>query len=82
MSQLILRRRINDEIKKWNKLGKQRDPEEWEMWPSMVNAYYNPPANEVGIDVELSTIPADLVYVRLSSQQGFFDHLSSLSTGM
>ncbi|THH29635.1 hypothetical protein EUX98_g4545 [Antrodiella citrinella] len=43
----ILSSRISDEIKKWQKLGKQRDKEEWEMWPSMVNAYYNPPANEI-----------------------------------
>jgi endothelin-converting enzyme len=32
---------------KWQKLGKQRDGEAWEMYPSQVNAYYNPPANEV-----------------------------------
>ena len=39
--------RANDEYLKWQKLGKQRDPEAWEMYPSMVNAYFNPPANEV-----------------------------------
>jgi len=38
---------INDEIKAWQKLGKPRDLLEWEMYPSMVNAYFNPPANEV-----------------------------------
>ncbi|TCD66686.1 hypothetical protein EIP91_001040 [Steccherinum ochraceum] len=43
----ILSARISDQAKKWNKLGRQRDLEEWEMWPSMVNAYYNPPANEI-----------------------------------
>ncbi|KAI0093561.1 Metalloprotease [Irpex rosettiformis] len=32
---------------KWQKLGKRRDPEAWEMYPSQVNAYYNPPANEI-----------------------------------
>jgi len=37
----------SDEFKKWVKLGKRRDLEEWEMWPSMVNAYFNPPANEI-----------------------------------
>lgn len=37
----------NDEYLKWQKLGKQRDPEAWEMFPSTVNAYFNPPANEV-----------------------------------
>lgn len=39
--------RASDEYKKWQKLGKRRDPEEWEMYPSQVNAYFNPPANEV-----------------------------------
>jgi endothelin-converting enzyme len=34
-------------FKQWLKLGKQRDRQEWLMWPSMVNAYYNPPGNEV-----------------------------------
>ncbi|EIN07764.1 Metalloprotease [Punctularia strigosozonata HHB-11173 SS5] len=37
----------SDVYKKWQKLGKRRDHEEWEMWPSMVNAYYNPPGNEI-----------------------------------
>jgi endothelin-converting enzyme len=37
----------SDEYKKWQKLGKRRDPETWEMYPSMVNAYFNPPANEI-----------------------------------
>ncbi|EIW85424.1 Metalloprotease [Coniophora puteana RWD-64-598 SS2] len=31
----------------WQRLGKQRDHREWEMYPSTVNAYYNPPANEI-----------------------------------
>ncbi|KAJ3533585.1 hypothetical protein NM688_g7264 [Phlebia brevispora] len=43
----MLSANINDEIIKWAKLGKQRDPETWEMYPSMVNAYFNPPANEI-----------------------------------
>jgi endothelin-converting enzyme len=37
----------SDVYKMWQKLGKRRDLGEWEMWPSMVNAYYNPPGNEV-----------------------------------
>lgn len=40
-------RSMSDEIKKWLQLGRQRDPETWEMYPSQVNAYFNPPANEV-----------------------------------
>ncbi|OSD08705.1 Metalloprotease [Trametes coccinea BRFM310] len=43
----MLNARVADEIRRWLKLGKQRDPEEWEMYPSMVNAYFNPPANEI-----------------------------------
>lgn len=31
----------------WAQLGKQRDVNSWEMYPSEVNAYFNPPANEV-----------------------------------
>ncbi|KAH8829537.1 endothelin-converting enzyme 1 [Flagelloscypha sp. PMI_526] len=31
----------------WIQLGRRRDHGEWEMYPSIVNAYYNPPANEI-----------------------------------
>lgn len=37
----------SDKFREWQQLGKQRDLNSWEMWPSMVNAYYNPPANEI-----------------------------------
>ncbi|EKM55471.1 uncharacterized protein PHACADRAFT_256119 [Phanerochaete carnosa HHB-10118-sp] len=37
----------SDVYKKWQKLGMQRDPESWEMYPSMVNAYISFPANEI-----------------------------------
>ncbi|KAG6832683.1 hypothetical protein H0H92_012255 [Tricholoma furcatifolium] len=37
----------SDQYKKWQQLGKRRDLESWEMYPSMVNAYFNPPANEI-----------------------------------
>jgi endothelin-converting enzyme len=37
----------SDVYKMWAKLGHGRDLEEWEMYPSMVNAYYNPPGNEI-----------------------------------
>jgi len=39
--------RVSDQVKKWYQLGKPRDKESWEMYPSQVNAYYNPPANEI-----------------------------------
>ncbi|KAF5358499.1 hypothetical protein D9756_001692 [Leucocoprinus leucothites] len=34
-------------FKSWLRLELSRDPESWEMWPSMANAYFNPPANEI-----------------------------------
>ncbi|RDB20946.1 Endothelin-converting enzyme 1 [Hypsizygus marmoreus] len=37
----------SDEFKKWLQLGKRRNQDSWEMYPSMVNAYFNPPANEI-----------------------------------
>ncbi|KZT28481.1 metalloprotease [Neolentinus lepideus HHB14362 ss-1] len=37
----------NEEYWKWQKLGKQRNPNDWEMYASTVNAYYNPPGNEI-----------------------------------
>ncbi|KAJ7684669.1 hypothetical protein DFH06DRAFT_1156294 [Mycena polygramma] len=37
----------SDSFKAWAKLGAQRNLNEWEMWPSMVNAYFNPPVNEI-----------------------------------
>ncbi|KAG1748986.1 Metalloprotease [Suillus paluster] len=37
----------SDMYKMWQKVGKQRNPDEWEMTPATVNAYYNPPANEI-----------------------------------
>jgi endothelin-converting enzyme len=43
----VLSASVSDESRQWLQLGKQRDPEEWEMYPSMVNAYFNPPANEI-----------------------------------
>ncbi|KAJ7445711.1 Metalloprotease [Mycena galericulata] len=36
----------SDQFKTWVKLGQRRNFDEWEMWPSMVNAYFNPPSNE------------------------------------
>ncbi|KAI0363474.1 Metalloprotease [Pilatotrama ljubarskyi] len=43
----MLSARVADEVRMWQSLGKQRDLEAWEMYPSMVNAYFNPPANEI-----------------------------------
>ncbi|KZT44083.1 zincin [Sistotremastrum suecicum HHB10207 ss-3] len=38
---------VDNEKKAWATLGKRRDLEAWEMNPSTVNAYFNPPANEI-----------------------------------
>jgi endothelin-converting enzyme len=43
----VLQAAASAESKKWQQLGKTRDPEAWEMYPSTVNAYFNPPANEI-----------------------------------
>lgn len=53
----------NEEFKAWLKLGKPRNAQEWEMYPSMVNAYFNPPANEV--ICFLSTDDADFLRTRI-----------------
>ncbi|KAH7889832.1 Metalloprotease [Phlebopus sp. FC_14] len=37
----------SDVYKMWQKLGKARNPDEWEMAPATVNAYYNPTGNEI-----------------------------------
>ena len=40
---------LSDVYKQWQQLGKRRDLDAWEMTPATVNAYYNPPANEVSL---------------------------------
>lgn len=44
---LTLYPRASDVYKMWQKLGKSRNLDEWEMTPATVNAYYNPTGNEV-----------------------------------
>ncbi|KAI0341783.1 Metalloprotease [Trametopsis cervina] len=43
----IVQAKENEVFKKWQTLGKRRDKGAWEMYPSMVNAYYAPDANEI-----------------------------------
>jgi len=38
---------VSDQFKKWLTLGNMRNKDTWEMYPSTVNAYFNPPANEI-----------------------------------
>lgn len=47
---------MGDVYWKWDRLGKQRNIDSWEMYPSMVNAYFNPPANEASITLVDSVI--------------------------
>ena len=42
-----LRADTAEQIRKWQKLGSRRNPGSWEMWAQTVNAYFNPPANEI-----------------------------------
>jgi len=44
------------QFKRWLQLGRRRDLNSWEMYPSIVNAYFNPPANEVRQSVTLPKI--------------------------
>ncbi|TFK76595.1 zincin [Pluteus cervinus] len=37
----------SDQFKRWLQLGRSRNTKTWEMYPSMVNAYFSPPANEI-----------------------------------
>jgi len=43
----ILSAATSDQFKNWLQLGRRRNAESWEMYPSMVNAYFNPPSNEI-----------------------------------
>ncbi|KAJ6500490.1 hypothetical protein C8R45DRAFT_70983 [Mycena sanguinolenta] len=43
----VLSAAASDSFKSWLQLGRRRNFDQWEMWPSMVNAYFNPPANEI-----------------------------------
>ncbi|KAF5370302.1 hypothetical protein D9758_006925 [Tetrapyrgos nigripes] len=37
----------SDKFKAWLQLGKQRDPDSWRMYPSIVDAYFKAPANMI-----------------------------------
>ncbi|KDQ60672.1 hypothetical protein JAAARDRAFT_708451 [Jaapia argillacea MUCL 33604] len=43
----IVSAHTNEQIWKWMKLDRRRNMDEWEMYASTVNAYFNPPANEI-----------------------------------
>ncbi|KAG8787802.1 hypothetical protein FS842_011496 [Serendipita sp. 407] len=43
----VLTQSMVDQIRKWQKLGRSRNHLEWEMYASTVNAYFNPPAQEI-----------------------------------
>ncbi|KAJ6608579.1 hypothetical protein B0H10DRAFT_2166528 [Mycena sp. CBHHK59/15] len=62
----LLSAAASDEFKTWLKLGQRRNMAEWEMWPSMVNAYFNPPSNEI-------VFPAGILQPPFFSQSWTFD---------
>ncbi|KAF9567593.1 zincin [Agrocybe pediades] len=43
----VLSSTMSFNFKQWLQLGRPRDLESWEMPPSMVNAYFDPPSNEI-----------------------------------
>lgn len=43
--------------KEWSKLGKPADRDEWGMSASTVNAYYNPPGNEIVFPAGIMQVP-------------------------
>lgn len=58
--------RASEKFRQFLTLGYSRVKEAWEMYPSQVNAYYNPPANEVcyresGID-QNTRLPCSLAF--------------------
>ncbi|KAJ7871420.1 hypothetical protein B0H14DRAFT_2724026 [Mycena olivaceomarginata] len=61
----ILSATASASFKTWLKLGARRNLNEWEMWPSMVNAYFNPPSNEAIVQI---VFPAGIL------QPPFFSH--------
>lgn len=43
----VVRSTIADEKRKWAKIGRVKNRDEWEMVPQEVNAYYSPPDNQI-----------------------------------
>jgi endothelin-converting enzyme len=67
--------RASEQAKQWHQLGKRRDREAWEMYPPTVNAYYNPPANEVAFNRyhhALHLTPQQIVFPAGILQPPFF----------
>ena len=62
-----LKCRSSGSFKQWSKLGRPRDLDTWEMYPSTVNAYFNPPSNEVRYLFSTLTLTMDILNVCYSS---------------
>ncbi|KAH9945985.1 metalloprotease [Epithele typhae] len=73
----IVSANVGDEIRRWYQIGKQRDPEAWEMYASTVNAYYNPPGNEIVFPAGILRPPFFHVNWPGYMNYGSFGHVAS-----
>ncbi|KAJ7359289.1 hypothetical protein DFH08DRAFT_686473, partial [Mycena albidolilacea] len=62
--------------KTWSKLGQHRNPQTWEMWPSVVNAYYSPSSNEDSFYHDLISPPAYVHFRPSYLSYGAFGHVA------
>jgi len=69
-----------EEFRRWLQLGRQRNLDAWEMYPSTANAYFNPPSNEVRSLCANLELGADC-NTRLFSLPASFSLPSSLKNG-
>src|SRR5712672_127739 len=70
----------SDVYKQWQQVGNRRDLKAWVMTPATVNAYYNPPANEVSLSVHAP--PCLLRSFRSCSLREFCGPHSSIKIGL
>jgi len=73
----VLQAEGSEKIKQWHRLGKRRDREAWEMYPPTVNAYYNPPANEIVFPAGILQPPFFAVNWPSYLKYGAFGHVAA-----
>lgn len=62
----------------WSSVGKKRNPGEWMMFPSTVNAYYNPTGNEVGVQQLARAESCSRLYARPSDRIPCWDFAAAV----